>query len=484
MVLASWYQLHGDLYFHSDIGRDFMLLRQIEEKKLMLIGARTGGNGIYHGNFWYYLNFPVYYISNGNPIAVGWFWIFLVAVFLYSGFFIAKKLFDEWAAWIFVLFSSNYMILKTNAFSHPDGAVLLSMVFFYSVWRYFKTLEAKYLCANIILSGLLVHLEVVSGVPLAALSFLFATFVILKNKKYKHFLAFFLILLPMSTYIIFDLRHEFFQTKSVIAFLQGTRTSGDHYLKVILNRLEYMTTIGTPIIQYYKINQFIVVLFTLLLLRFGLFSKKREIYLIFLYFFVGFFVISLIVPLSLLRHHFLTFVPLVFLMFASLTSFKWGKLLIPIFALALIYNTSQAISFVKKSDAFIGKSKESWKFLNNLSANIFKNGDGEFAYFVNAPDKFGYSAKYAMVYQRKVHPEVKVTFYDKKPVTYVIDESPPVGQEDLNVDWWTKVAITITKDPVSVVKYQNGYKVMRFELTPEEVNIFFHRDEDTGIHFR
>ena len=66
----------------------------------------------------------------------------------------------------------------------------------------------------------------------------------------------------------------------------------------------------------------------------------------------------------------------------------------------------------------------------------------------------------------------------------MIVEAPPLGQEDLNVDWWTKNAITIEKNAQSTAKYPNSYRVQRFELTPDEVGVYFNREEDTGIHFR
>ncbi|MBI3380287.1 hypothetical protein HY029_06055 [Candidatus Gottesmanbacteria bacterium] len=95
LFLASWYFIQGDLNFNTDIARDFLLLEDLKQKKVVLIGARAGPAGFFHGPAWMYLNLPIYILGNGNPVVVGWFWIALTIGFLFYSFKIAKKIFDE-----------------------------------------------------------------------------------------------------------------------------------------------------------------------------------------------------------------------------------------------------------------------------------------------------------------------------------------------------------------------------------------------------
>ena len=94
---ASWYLLKGDILFHVDIARDFLVLEEIVFlKKLTLIGARSGGiPGLFHGPLWFYLNLPAFLIGKGNPLFVGLFWIILFALSLIIIYNIAKKVFDK-----------------------------------------------------------------------------------------------------------------------------------------------------------------------------------------------------------------------------------------------------------------------------------------------------------------------------------------------------------------------------------------------------
>src|SRR5579872_3698045 len=82
-VLFSWTILNKDIIFNTDIASEFLVLHEISQKKIVLIGARASGiAGLFHGPLWFYLNYPAYWIGNGNPLVVGWYWIFLTACFL------------------------------------------------------------------------------------------------------------------------------------------------------------------------------------------------------------------------------------------------------------------------------------------------------------------------------------------------------------------------------------------------------------------
>ena len=108
IFLSSWSVLYGDINFVSDIARDMFLLKEIEQKIVVLIGPRASGY-MFHGPLWSYINYPGYVIGNGNPVAVGWYWIFLIILFLVGGFTIAKRLFNKDTALLIVLMTSLYL---------------------------------------------------------------------------------------------------------------------------------------------------------------------------------------------------------------------------------------------------------------------------------------------------------------------------------------------------------------------------------------
>jgi hypothetical protein len=51
VFLSAWYVINGDIVFHTDIARDFLVLQDIvETHKPTLIGPRSGGiSGVFHG---------------------------------------------------------------------------------------------------------------------------------------------------------------------------------------------------------------------------------------------------------------------------------------------------------------------------------------------------------------------------------------------------------------------------------------------------
>ncbi len=179
----------------------------------------------------------------------------------------------------------------------------------------------------------------------------------------------------------------------------------------------------------------------------------------------------------------MAFVPIVFMVFAALAGGKYGKLLLPILVICIITNEVAAVNFVQSSRNFIGKDKDSWKLLHQISGDVFAKSRGEFGYFVNSPDLLGYAPKYAMIYAQKTHPNVKASYFTKKPQTYVINTSTAFNPKN-PVEAWPRNAINLRVEPTSQVSYPNGYSVVHFELSPEDVAAPFNKDLDTGLLYR
>jgi len=489
LLLTSWYILHGDLNFHTDIGRDFLLFEEVQQKKLVLIGARSGAAGIFHGPLWLYLNFPVYYLSNGNPLAVGWFWIFLIVFFYISGFQIAKRLFNSKTAFLFITLASSYLIPWGKEFTHHNAAFVIMPFFFYTFWQYINTFKITYLMAHIILAGILIQLEIATGGPFILLSFAYIVYKQIKKHRLKQSIAFLLIFLPLSTYIMFDIRHNFFQIKNLIAYIKGSPS--EHYygiVNIFKNRLDYIFTSGTPLIREFTLlNTLFAISLFIILFKILNKSRYRYLYLIFLYFYLGYFLISLSSRYYLLVQHFLPFIPIVLMVSSSLISSKYQKITVPIFILIILFNLFSGIKYLREANNDIGRSMNSWKIFNKISEDVYNNQDQEFGYFIYSPDKLGYSLKYAMIYGQKIHPNRKASYFQKMPITYVISAPPPINDpyaKYMKSQYWVANSIKISGESNKTVTYPNDYKVERYELTPEEIAIPFDKYEDTGIHFR
>src|SRR3989344_1542324 len=95
IYLSSSLVRHGEVNFFNDVARDFLLLQEVDYKKIVLIGPRSSTNNLFHGPLWTYINYPAYLLGDGNPVIVAWFWIVLGCMFLLSGFYMTRKLFGN-----------------------------------------------------------------------------------------------------------------------------------------------------------------------------------------------------------------------------------------------------------------------------------------------------------------------------------------------------------------------------------------------------
>ncbi len=487
LFVCSWYVLNSDIYYHSVIARDFLILREIGEKKIVLIGARTGASGIYHGVFWYYLMFPAYLISGGNPVAVGWFWVILIALFLFAGLRMAKGLFGETVAYLYTILVSGYLMFEANSLTHPAGTVFLAPFFVFFFYKYITSLNPKYLAVVVILAGLLIHLELVMGVPFLILSFAYVFVLQFKRKKFHHLLMFFLIVIPLATYIVFELRHNFFQLRNMIGYIMEGRHLSVNFLSVIWGRINYISMSGIPLVKNLTLNRIILAVFACsFLVLFRKQKRNKDFYLISLYFFAGFFIISLISPYFLLSHHFIAFIPVAFLLLISVMFVGWGRLLIPLFVFAVLFNEIQGILFIRNSYGIIGRSDTSWKFYNNMSRQIFNNNKGDFGYFVFSPDTFAYQGKYAMYYQSRKYSKTVSLYSTKMPTTYLVMAPPPSGDSEIELTgpFWKNNTLQIKKEADEATRYENGYLVEKLSLTDDETKVQFNKNYDPGLSFR
>ncbi len=485
LFAASWYVLNNDIYFHTDIARDFLILKEIEEKKIVLIGARAGIEHLYHGPLWYYLNFPIYMLSSGNPVAVGWFWIFLVIIFLLICYKIAKKFFTRETGFIFIYLLSNYLIAQTREFSHPHGAFLVMPLFFYTFWRYVNTFKLKYLAFNVLLVGFIIQFEMAIGIPLLLLSFFYVLVQLLKKSKVTHIFIYFLILLPLSTFVVFDLRHDFIQLNGITKYIESRNNSYINYPKILENRSDFISNVGVPLMGGSgELNRIVFLLFSIIIFLLVKKGVNRKLYLTVIYFYFGIFVITLFNKGALLGHFVMPFIPIVFLTFSSLVTTKYRKVFYILLFFIVMINEANAMKFIQKSQEFIGKSDYSWKFLHKYSQEIFRDAENDFGYFVFSPDAFAYEPKYAMYYMSKLSKDKTASSFNKRHLTYIVATPPPPNDPYLNEEWWITNNIRITKSPRKVITYPNGYKSYRYELSDEELSMPFDQTADTGLNFR
>lgn len=453
----------------------------------MLIGPRSNASGLFHGPLWSYINYPVYLLSNGNPVTVGWFWIFLAIGALTVGFYGAKKLFGTLAALVFIILFSGNLITHINGMFHSDAPVFVTPLLFFSIILYVKYKKIRYLCLHLFIVSMIIQLNVGVGIPILMLTGLLIVFLIYKNKSWKHLFAFFLLPFLLSNFIIFDIRHDYLLTKSAYAFWQFQKTWNplpvDFWIK---NRLETMIDLRISQGQNFYLTALIfgiVVYYTLKEIKKA--KKYSTVYLLIIYYYFGYMLLTFTNKGVILSHFVYFLSPLTCLWFASFVRGKYRFFMLPLFGLVAMINSMQGFVYIKQlNTGFIEIRPESWRSTNRVAEKIIdKQGKNPFGYFVFSPDAFAYGPRYAMIYHFK-QAHMQAYEYTKLDTTYVIASPPPDNDPYMTYVWWRKNPVKITSDPVWTQKFPGGYTAEEYHLTADEKRIPHDKTIELGIHFR
>lgn len=476
LFLPIYYLIVNTIVFHTDIARDFLLIEDIvKNKPFTLIGPRSGGiPGVFHGPLWLYVNVPIFLISKGNPVAISYFWLFLYFIFLFICFLVAKKLFKnkEIPLLTVVLLAASQVISVRQLFN-PFGALFLSPVFFLLIYKYFLKSRFLDLLLSLLVLGLMIQFQMAFAVPLLVLTVIVVCRQIIKNKKFNHLLAFLILIIPLSSFILFDLKHQFIQTKSVINYLTGKENTGKVKLSLFLlifDRLKQIFFTNTSLITNESIFLLIVFLFILWTTIPRILKekdkRKKLIYQLFFNFYLGYWFLTLFYRGEIWGYYFWP----IAIIFSSFVDYFKDKRVFYVFFLVIIgVNLLNASKDVFTSSSMIKLYGGSWKFYDEISQKIYKEENSEFGYYIFSPDLFGYSWRYAMNFNQGVYPNVKAYPFEKKKTTYLLIS--PSDNPYAQPNPWKKNQVKITKKPIKIQKYPNGFVLEKYELTDEELKI-------------
>lgn len=489
VVFCAWYVMHNDILFQTDIARDFLLLQELDVKKFILLGPRSSTSGLFHGPLWLYLNYPAYALGHGNPIIVGWFWIIIIVVFLITSFIIAKKLFNESTAYLFCLFLSVFLIFEARGLFNPHGAFFLLPAFFFFFIRSLQITKLKYILSFLFIAGCVIQFQMAVGIPLLLLASVPLLYQLIKQKKKRYLFAFLILLIPFSTFILFDIKHQFIQFHSLLNYIFGnnldTKTYGN-FLGVIRDRLILLSNAGISIFKDVNggknvITALIMIIFITIQIKD---KKYQTVYVSFIYLYLGYYVLSLMNKSGgMLYHYYMPLFPLVFLMFASFITSRYAVLFVVLFTFAYTLNFSFARTYIAQSQTFIGHDQNSWKFLFGMAQKAFQGPENEFGYFIYMPDALAYQPKYALSYAARLSYK-NAAYFKKKPFTYLIIAPPPPDKIGMEDSWWRINQVRVAAKAQSMTSFSNGYKIEKYVLSSTEQQIPFDSVIDTGIHFR
>lgn len=235
---------------------------------------------------------------------------------------------------------------------HSEAPVFLTPFLFFSIVFYLKSKKIRYLVLHLFIATMIIQLNVGVGIPILILSLLLTFNLIIKNRSWKHFLAFLLIPFFLANFIIFDLRHNFLLFKSAYEFSNfqkvWTPVATDFWLRNRLEstvHLQFVESLNFPLILIIFLA---VIIFTT---REIIKSKKyKVIYLLVLYYYFGYMLLSFANKGVILEHFIYLLVPITSLWFASFFRGKYRLVFLPILGIIafLNFNTTCYISITSK----------------------------------------------------------------------------------------------------------------------------------------
>lgn len=479
LFLSAFWLLQGDIHYDVDVSRDLLVMDDIVRNfHLTLLGPRSGAiPGIFHGPLWFYINLPAFLIGGGDPLVVGWFWFLLSAIFLLIIYWVSKKLFGfEVALLSVLLFSVNSIInpsIGLKNFYNPYGAVFLFPLFFWLFYHYLSTSAVKYLIICLFILGLIIQFQMAFGIPLFVTITVYLSYFLFQRKKLFHLLSYFILLLPLSTFIVFDLKHNFLQLNAFIQFFHKNNQAinlldifGSRAQALLFDFFDLFSPGKNLLTVFFAIC--FLILFMVALRKASYPTKK--VYWLFGYLFLSFWIISLFYPGGV-GNYFWPLLPLVVIIFCSFYKFVRREIFIAIFVILYLINLYAGVLAITEFRTNINqRGPHSWAFNLSVAQKVYEDAKGDFGYFNYSPDRFAYQQRYAMIYARKNFPNINSFSSVKKSLTYLLEVDPPKDRPELSGINWRISDVGIDRSPDQVFHF-DFIKVEKYLLNSEEVKI-------------
>jgi len=211
--------------FTYDQARDLLDLREmLLLKKLRLIGPTTSLHGLFYGPFWYWFCFPFFLISGGHPLST------LMPLLLFSfltpmiiWLLIENKTLGIILS-VFYIFSSSSISSSLVALN-TNPVIFLTPILVLILAKFLHTTKNVFLTISLFLISVFFHFEPLVGVFLIP-GFFITIFLFNKVKNFfKNRISWLAFILPFLPQIIFELRHNFIQTRAVLRLITSGKSS-------------------------------------------------------------------------------------------------------------------------------------------------------------------------------------------------------------------------------------------------------------------
>lgn len=449
LITLAFLLRFSEVYFNNflfllDQGRDLLDVKRIVfDGHLTLIGPYTGLQGVFQGPLYYYLLAIPLFLAGGHP----WGALALMSVISVATVFIVYYYMNKFLGKIPALFALFILAVSPEAIAaatyiwNPHPMWLLIAVYLYFFYRIIFE-DKKYIIFLWIVMGLMFHFESAGGFFILLGTILFF-FLFLRKSFFTKvsiigFGCFLLLFLPQ---VLFDLRHEFLMTNSVLKIMQGSdqglfaNNEKISYLQIMRGHIDMIYyNFGSSflrdghLVYMPKIMLFILSVIILLKKKLSLFSKKEDKFLsatLKLLLCILFLVILFPFPI---RYWYLTgyqlfYIVLSALFLSKLFMFRNGKLLIVLFAVITVFYTGEKLIRLYARPDYGGIAKIQGKM--DAIEYIYKDAQGKkFNLLVFSPPIYTDPYDYLIWWYAKNN-KLSIPGKDKKNTFYLLIEPDP-----------------------------------------------------------
>lgn len=212
------------IYNHDGDLASWIVKDVVVNHHFRIIGQETSVHGVFIGPFFYYLLIPFYLMGKMDPIG-GVYLSALIGFFsIFSYYYVFSKMFGKKTGLVAsAIYALSMSIALTDREVVPTTPVMLwSVWFLYCNFLLLKGRQKIGLILSAILIGLVwsINLALLVVSPLLIISFAFSR----KKLDFKSlFVAFALFIAVISPFFVFEARHGFQQTKSIVSSVTSNR---------------------------------------------------------------------------------------------------------------------------------------------------------------------------------------------------------------------------------------------------------------------
>lgn len=489
LIVGIWPVTHGEIGLNTDRARDMIFISQIADGKMTLIGPRASAiDNFYHGPIWWYMNALIAKIGGGEPIAIGFFWLFISLGFLIFNWIVWKPIIGKKKTFLLITLLTIATNFSWSRLYNPDIAGYLLPLIIWSMYKYDFQKRFHYIFLAYLFCGLTIQFQIAVGGPMLVFLVMWNIYQLKQRAPISHLISILLIPLTLFTYIAYDIRHDWQLSKALIThFTNPKLVIIPSWVSTFNQRLRVVLLDAfRPANELLEYNLLFTILTSLGI--YELFSKAKQsttikkLTLLCIYFLVTYFLVSLFHRGWILTHYFSPLVSIYMLLVVLVIPTEkkiWvGALTTIIFVISIVNFSFFSLYWENHC-----QNIDSWCFQKYMSDQILTIPEEEVGIFIFSPDLLGYQQKWATLYAKSKNTQ-KLFINEKRKITYVISSPVPKDRPDLDFTYWVKNNLYIPNKYTNQIQIGGGYLLHRYVLDEKSLNTVPSETPQNWLHYR